>query len=169
MFQYYLCHLLGLGCTQGMIPCAFPVGPPDAGGYYDAQPFGTNTHLGSDWNGNGGGNTDLGDPVSAIADGTVTEAQDYEGGWGLVARVVHTLDNGQQVESLYAHLDSFEVTKGQHVEKGEQIGTIGTAHGHYPAHLHLEVRTAVGADIGTGYGEPDQGQIDPSAFIRMRR
>ena len=35
----------------------FPVGPPDAKGYYDAQSFGKNRHLGSDWNGVGGGNT----------------------------------------------------------------------------------------------------------------
>lgn len=49
----------------------FPVGKPDAKGYYDAQSFGKNNHLGSDWNGNGGGNSDFGDDVFSIADGVV--------------------------------------------------------------------------------------------------
>jgi len=40
----------------------YPVGKPDAKQYYNAQPFGKNYHLGDDWNGKGGGNTDLGDP-----------------------------------------------------------------------------------------------------------
>jgi len=41
----------------------FPVGRPDAKGYYNAQGFGKNAHLGDDWNGTGGGNSDLGDPI----------------------------------------------------------------------------------------------------------
>ncbi len=28
----------------------YPVGKPDAVGYYNAQPFGKNHHLGDDWN-----------------------------------------------------------------------------------------------------------------------
>jgi hypothetical protein len=41
----------------------FPAGKPDGEGYYNAQGFGKNNHLGADWNGNGGGNTDLGDTI----------------------------------------------------------------------------------------------------------
>src|SRR5262245_21661860 len=37
----------------------FPVGPPDAKGYYDARPFGRKGHMGSDRNGANGENTDL--------------------------------------------------------------------------------------------------------------
>lgn len=52
-----------------------PVGPPDAVGYYDAQPIGGDRgHLGSDWNGNGGGDSDLGDPIYAAAGGVVSAA-----------------------------------------------------------------------------------------------
>ena len=49
----------------------FPVGKPDGKNYYNAQPLGKNDHLGDDWNGTGGGNTDLGDPVYSIANGWV--------------------------------------------------------------------------------------------------
>jgi hypothetical protein len=39
----------------------YPVGKPNGKGYYNAQKFGENTHLGEDWNGVRGGNSDLGD------------------------------------------------------------------------------------------------------------
>ena len=141
-----------------------PVGAPDGAGYYDAQPFGANRHLGEDWNGNGGGNTDLGDPVTAIGDGVVTVAEDFEGGWGNVVRIVHHLRGGD-VESLYAHLDRIDVRVGQRVRRGQQVGTIGDAHHHYQAHLHLEVRARVGMDLGPGYAFDRSGYLDPSDFI----
>lgn len=149
----------------------FPVGPPDASGYYDAQPFGANDHLGSDWNGNGGGDSDLGDPVHAIAAGVVSVASDHGGGWGNVVRVVHACGEvpGREVESLYAHLDTIEVHEGQRVRRGQRLGTIGTAGGQYRAHLHLELRARRGMPLGGGYGEDTTGYLDPSAFILGHR
>lgn len=153
----------------------FPVGPPDARGYYDAQPFGVNDHLGNDWNGNGGGDSDLGDPVHAIAAGVVTVASDHGGGWGKVVRVVHAHGEapgqapGQEVESLYAHLETIEVEPGQRVGCGQRIGTIGTAGGQYRAHLHLELRAQPGLPLGGGYSKDTTGYLDPSAFILGHR
>lgn len=149
----------------------FPVGSPDAGGYYDAQPFGTNAHLGNDWNGNGGGDSDLGDPVYAISPGVVTVADDHSGGWGNVVRVAHTCraDPEQEVESLYAHLDTIDVRAGQRVLRGQRLGTIGNAHGQYLAHLHLELRAHHGMPLGGGYSQDQTGFLDPSAFIRGHR
>lgn len=147
----------------------FPVGPPDARGYYDAQPFGTNTHLGADWNGVGGGNTDLDDPVFTAATGVVTFAEDVGGGWGNVVRVAHRVDEHTCAESLYAHLDRIDVTVGSPVRRGDRIGGIGDAHGRYIAHLHFEIRATAGADLGGGYGAPDQSQLDPTAFIDAHR
>lgn len=165
---------LGPGCGRGRSHQAsddegfdFPVGAPDARGYYDAQPFGENAHLGSDWNGVGGGDSDLGDPVYAVARGKVVEVADHGGGWGNVVRIVHHA-GGRDVESLYAHLDRVDVVAGAMVLRGQPIGTIGTAGGHYPAHLHFELRRAPGLALGGGYGEPF-GQLDPSAFIRAHR
>jgi murein DD-endopeptidase MepM/ murein hydrolase activator NlpD len=143
-----------------------PVGPPDGRGYYNAQPFGANTHLGDDWNGVGGGDTDLGDPVYAVAAGVVVEAIDHGGGWGNVVRIVHACDG---VESLYAHLATIDVAAGATVRRGARIGTIGTAGGQYPAHLHLELRARSGMPLGGGYGTDTTGYLDPTAFITNHR
>jgi murein DD-endopeptidase MepM/ murein hydrolase activator NlpD len=151
----------------------FPVGDGDAHGYYDAQPFGGDrAHLGNDWNGVRGGDSDLGDPVLAVAEGRVTDAADYEGGWGNVVRVLHRVReaDGREylVESLYAHLEQIDVVVGARVTRGQQLGTIGTAGGIYRAHLHLEIRDRPGRPLGLGYGPPF-AQVDPTAFIRARR
>lgn len=150
-------------------PCVQPpVGPPDAADYYVAQGFGENAHLGEDWNGRGGGNTDKGDPVFAMADGVVTQADEGGPGWGPVVRVRHrlaSLEGPREYESLYAHLGRIDVAVGETVRRGAPLGTIGDAHGLYVAHLHLEVRDIVGLPIGPGYGHDRTGYVDPRAWI----
>jgi len=150
----------------------FPVGIPDGENYYLASKFGNRNHLGEDWNGRGGGNTDLGDPVHAIANGVVTVAEDICCGWGNVVRVVHKLEghpNFKYLESVYAHLDKINVVEGQLLSKGQNLGTIGTAHGTYVAHLHLELRDFIDMSMGPGYSSDWEGYLDPSAFIRNNR
>lgn len=150
----------------------YPVGKPEAKGYYNAQPFGKNNHLGDDWNGRGGGNTDLGDPVYAIANGYVTQAINFYGGWGRVMRIAHAIpkdDSLIMVESLYAHMDTMSMRKGDWVMKGTQVGTIGNANGIYLAHLHLEIRDGVGYDLGGGYSSITKGYLDPTRFIKENR
>ena len=147
----------------------FPVGPPHAHGYYNAQPFGENFHLGDDWNGLGGGNTDRGDPVFSISKGRVSSARDEGPGWGKVIRILHRIDSTTLVESLYAHLDTLLVQPGDSLDRGVQIGTIGTADGAYLAHLHLEIRTITGMPVGGGYDTQTEGYTDPTAFIRAHR
>jgi len=146
----------------------FPVGKPDANGYYNAQKFTINNHLGDDWNGKGGGNTDLGDPLYAIGNGYVNFAEDIGGGWGNVIRIVHTY-KGNYYESLYAHCDKISIKKGSFVTKGMQIGTIGNAGGAYYAHLHLEIRDSILMDIGGGYSKNTEGFLDPTKFINSNR
>lgn len=150
----------------------FPIGRPDARGYYDAQPFGENTHLGEDWNANTGGNSDLGDPVYVIGHGVVSFAGYVTGGWGNIVRVVHTYEeDGQrkQIESFYAHLDEIAVKEGDALRRGALVGTMGDADGRYYAHLHLELRDVVGLSHGPGYAEQTEGWISPSDFIRAHR
>lgn len=147
----------------------FPVGRPNARGYYNAQKFTENNHLGEDWNSVKGGNSDLGDPIYNIADGYVKEAKNYGGGWGNVIRIVHYLPNSNKVESLYAHCDTIFIKEKQWVRKGDKIGTIGTANGAYFAHLHFEMRDDLNLPLGAGYSSNTKGYINPTKFIKTHR
>jgi murein DD-endopeptidase MepM/ murein hydrolase activator NlpD len=120
-----------------------PVGREGTKRYYVARGFRANGHLGEDWNGEGGGDTDLGDPVFCTAHGIVQFAQDYKMGWGNVIIVRHAyFERGtvNYVDSLYGHLHQIHVKVGQKVSRGQKIGTIGNNHGQYDAHLHFELR-----------------------------
>src|SRR5436190_1605700 len=119
-----------------------PVGRDGAKNYYVARGFRPNGHLGEDWNGQGGGDTDLGDSVTCTANGVVVFAQDYKLGWGNVVIVRHAYSEGgaiNYIDSLYGHLNEFVVRVGESVARGQKIGTIGNNHGQYSAHLHFEL------------------------------
>lgn len=123
----------------------YPVGKPDAAGYYVYRGFSPYGHLGEDWNGDGGGDTDEGDPVYSIAHGVVVFSEDYRKGWGNVIIIRHAYRerNGQIafVDSLYGHLKVRSVKVGQQVSRGQLVGTIGTGpYRMYAAHLHFEIR-----------------------------
>ena len=145
----------------------FPVGKPNAKGYRDAQPFAENNHSGEDWNGNGGGDSDLGDPIYAIANGWVSVSENKGGGWCNVVRVVHQVD-GVFLESLYAHLDTMDKEVGEWVKRGEQIGTIGKC-ADYFAHLHLELRNQPDMPLGNGYSSEDKRLLSPTTYINAHR
>lgn len=150
----------------------FPVGKPNARGYYNAQKFGRNFHLGDDWNGNGGGNSDLKDPVYSIAHGIVISAKREPQNWGNVVRVLHNTGTRQKpvyIESVYAHLDKIHVRRGKVVRRGQKIGTIGNVGGVYLAHLHLEIRDTINKAIGDGYDRITTGYLNPTRFIKKSR
>ncbi len=133
----------------------FPVGKPDAKGYSRSRGLrlATPRHLGEDWNGNGGGNTDLGDPVYSIGMGLVTYAADARGRWGKVVIVRHAFRDPKSgkvlcCQTLYSHLDRIDVKLGQLVGRGAQVGTIGTNRGMYQAHLHAELHFNVLVNCG---------------------
>jgi murein DD-endopeptidase MepM/ murein hydrolase activator NlpD len=146
----------------------FPVGKPNAHSYYNAQKFQENNHLGDDWNGINGGNTDLGDPIYSAANGYISEVKDYEGGWGLVVKIIH-LHNKKLYQSIYAHCDTVLVAEGSLIKKGEQLATIGNCNGYYLAHLHFEIRDDINLDIGAGYSLDTSGYLDPTDFINKNR
>jgi murein DD-endopeptidase MepM/ murein hydrolase activator NlpD len=151
----------------------FPVGKPDAQGYYKARGFRSHGHLGEDWDGVGGGDTDLGDPIYSIGDGIVVFARDCHMGWGNVVIVRHTFrENGmvKNVDALYGHLLAMLVHRGQTVARGQKIATMGTAHGLYDAHLHLEIRKNI--EIGmsrAAFARDFNNYYDPSTFIASHR
>ncbi|PZR70544.1 MAG: hypothetical protein DLM73_17565 [Chthoniobacterales bacterium] len=150
----------------------FPIGSENGAFAYNAQPFTQNRHLGDDLNGIGGENSDLGDPVFAIADGGVLFAREAGPGWGNVIILLHAYEeNGARkyVQSYYGHVDEILVVPKQMVRRGEQIATIGTADGKYWAHLHFEMREFTTPFIGPGYRDDTRGWLDPSAFIASHR
>jgi murein DD-endopeptidase MepM/ murein hydrolase activator NlpD len=151
----------------------YPVGKPDAKGYYKARGFRSNGHLGEDWDGVGGGDTDLGDPIYCIGDGVVVFARDCHQGWGNVIIVRHAYRDGgvtRNIDSLYGHLLAIMVHRGQTVRRGQQIATLGNAHGLYDAHLHLEIRKNL--EIGMSrakFAQDFSNYYDPSQFILQHR
>lgn len=131
-------------------------------------------HTGDDLNGIGGMNTDLGDPVFAVADGLVVFAGEPSPEWGNVVVVAHQAvssrdPQGKPIHSMYAHLDRINVTKGALVGRGTKVGTVGTANGYYPAHLHFEMRATDGVDIGGGYEMQPANRLDPMATVQAYR
>lgn len=152
----------------------YPVGPPSAKNYYKFRGFIPKNieHLGEDWNGTGGGNTDFGDYVYAAGDGVVFAAENHHGGWGNVIRMVHNIGTKEKpiyVETLYAHVASMWGRPGNKLKRGDILGTIGTAAGKYHAHLHFELHLIPGKDIKVGYRGDTAGYRDPTLFIENHR
>jgi murein DD-endopeptidase MepM/ murein hydrolase activator NlpD len=76
-----------------------------------------------------------GDPVGASQAGTVQFAGWYHG-YGNMIIVAH----GGGVTTQYAHLSSFDVEPGTHVDRGTIIGRAGSTGRATSPHLHYEVR-----------------------------
>jgi hypothetical protein len=146
-----------------------PVGLDNGKKYYKARGMRPNGHLGEDWNGVGGGNTDLGDPVYCTANGLVVYANDFRSGWGNVVIVRHAfMERGdvRYVDSLYGHLDRILCKEGQRLDRGDKLGTIGTAHGQYPAHLHFEMRKDLRVGMYRSMFPRDyRSYFDPTQFV----
>jgi len=150
----------------------FPLGSEHGAFAYNAQPFTENRHLGDDLNGIGGENSDIGDPIYAIADGRVLFAEEGGPGWGNIIIVLHAYEeNGtrQYLQSYYAHLETMLVRPRDEVRRGEQIATVGNAGGRYWAHLHFEMREFITPFVGPGYRQDTRGWINPSEFIQAHR
>jgi murein DD-endopeptidase MepM/ murein hydrolase activator NlpD len=82
----------------------------------------------------------IGTPVYAAADGVVIASKfgAWYGGYGNHIIISHP--NGTQ--TLYAHLNSVDVSYGAQVAKGTAIGTVGNTGKSTGPHLHFEVRGA---------------------------
>jgi murein DD-endopeptidase MepM/ murein hydrolase activator NlpD len=148
-----------------------PVGL-DGQSYYKARGFRPNGHLGEDWNGKGGGDTDLGAPVYSTGHGLVVFARDYRAGWGNVVIIRHAyMENGRTefADSLYGHLDEILVKENQQVTRGQKIGTIGNNRGMYDAHLHFELRRNILIGMHRHRFPRDfTSYWDPTSFITAR-
>jgi murein DD-endopeptidase MepM/ murein hydrolase activator NlpD len=163
----------------------------DGDGWYNAQDWGEfNTdlgglHSGEDWNNEGGGASDVGNPVYAVSHGEVVGSRPVtsRGGAsvGSVLVLRHILLEGQVVYSLYWHINVIAGLQGE-IRRDQQIGTIADIRPALFPHLHFEIRTtAVNLDDlylndrGNGYYDSfealqaDGFTLDPSDFIDAHR
>ena len=106
------------------------------------SPFGWRTHpiFGSKSFHSG---VDIGGPnygvIKASNSGKVIYSGWY-GGYGKVVILEHGIINGKPVTTLYAHMSSTKVAKGQSVTKGQVLGYEGTTGYSTGPHCHFEVR-----------------------------
>jgi murein DD-endopeptidase MepM/ murein hydrolase activator NlpD len=80
----------------------------------------------------------IGTPIRAAASGVVKKATNvgYSGGYGIMA----VLDHGG-LDTLYGHMSRIVVQSGDHVNRGDIIGYVGSTGRSTGPHLHLEVRS----------------------------
>lgn len=152
----------------------YPVGKPDAVGYFKARGFWPNGHMGEDWNGTGGGDSDLGAPIYATARGVVVLSEDVRLGWGncVIIRHIYREPGGKidMVDSLYGHLLDRSVKVGQVVERGQLVGRMGNNRGMYPSHLHFEIRKNLAIGMNRSkFARDYSNYYSPTAFIKAHR
>lgn len=90
----------------------------------------------------------IGTPVSSVLSGTVRDTGNTDAfpgcrSWGKWVLVEH--NNG--LTSLYAHLSSIQVSKGQKVEQGERIALSGSTGVSTGPHLHLTLYASQGVQV----------------------
>ena len=76
-----------------------------------------------------------GDPVLAVADGTVSDVITSRKGLGNVVEITHP---GGYV-TRYAHLADITVSRGQRVQRGRKIASVGISGNTFAPHLHFEL------------------------------
>lgn len=110
---------------------------PVLGDYTISSPFGTRvdpitgeirTHEGVDIAG------DIGMQVVASRSGTVTHA-----GWARGFGKLVIIDHGEGLQTYYGHLSDFSVRYGQKVDKGQEVGKMGSTGRSTGPHLHFQV------------------------------
>ncbi len=99
-----------------------------------------------------------GTPIWAASDGVVSYAAPLST-YGNVVIITHSID-GQIYTTVYAHLNSFNVSVGSEVSQGQQIGTMGTTGRVTGPHLHFEVH------IGAWRGQA-VGSVNPLKYIPL--
>jgi Membrane proteins related to metalloendopeptidases len=77
----------------------------------------------------------IGTEIYATGDGKVVNVEKSKWGYGNLL----TIDHGFGYKTQYAHLQKFEVKKGQNVKRGQLIGYVGNTGKSTAPHLHYEV------------------------------
>jgi murein DD-endopeptidase MepM/ murein hydrolase activator NlpD len=97
-------------------------------------------------------------PIYAASDGKVIRADSRSSGYGKHIRI----DHGFGYLTLYAHLNKYNVKRGQKVKKGDIIGYVGSTGRSQAPHLHYEVQKDKKRvnPINFYYGNLSPGEFD---------
>ncbi|MBT4359220.1 MAG: M23 family metallopeptidase [Candidatus Pacebacteria bacterium] len=90
----------------------------------------------------------LGTSITPFMQGEVVYAGEIF--WGYGKHII--IEHGDNIRSIYAHLDKIYVFEGQKVNIGDEIGRMGSTGWSTGPHLHLEIRV---------YGIP----VNPRVFL----
>ncbi|GAA0462508.1 murein hydrolase activator EnvC family protein [Alkalibacillus silvisoli] len=119
-------------------------------------------HNGIDMGGNGS------PPIYAAATGEVYRVTSgctvgntgCGGGYGNVVYMTHYID-GVPYDTVYAHLSSVNVSVGDVVQQGQQIGNMGNTGHSYGPHLHFEIHR------GGPWNDEKSNAVDPKQYISV--
>ena len=163
-------YYIGAGCkeSQDIATCANAQLPPDTQFW---RPLNSGLMYSTWWSDelSGGGcrshagvdiANDYGTNVYPIANGKVVFAGYASDGYGNKIIVHHNI-NGRNYSSLYGHLSSINVSKGQIVTKDQVIGHVGSTGRSYGNHLHLNVCVGLKSCVSRG------DTVDPGAYINF--
>ena len=151
-------------------------------GWYVATRFGERyslgIHPGEDWNGTGGGNTDLGQEVHAVASGRVAFSGDCGRLWGHVIMIDHVLyehESRREIRSAYVHLRDRRVEVGEVVKRRQVMGSINGTGAHVgPSPWAVRSDATLSPTYWPSSHEHDldwiRGRYEPpTAFVSERR
>lgn len=121
--------------VDGLWPYPVPAPATISARFGQDGPHWSSRHTGTDWA------APAGTPVLAATNGVVLAVVDAADGhpFGTFVTVPHA-DN---VVTVYAHLESAAVVRGQELTGGQQLGTVGSTGNSTGPHLHFEVRPQI--------------------------
>ncbi|GGI16481.1 murein hydrolase activator EnvC family protein [Gottfriedia solisilvae] len=97
-------------------------------------------------------------PVVSAGDGVVIRAY-TSSSYGNCVFITHNI-GGQVWTTVYAHLDSFNVSTGQSVSKGTKIGFMGNTGHSFGQHLHFELHKGE-------WNASKSNAVDPQKYINF--
>ena len=111
-------------------------------GVYNYELYGNSMHTGIDIADNSKPN------IYPYKDGTVVKVVYGSTGYGYYVIVSHGKDeNGNELQTLYAHMSKINVSVGQQVTQSTALGRMGTTGLSTGIHLHFEIRVLNGSKM----------------------
>lgn len=97
-------------------------------------------------------------PVVSAANGVVIRAY-KSSSYGNAVFISHNID-GKVFTTVYAHMNSYSVSAGQTISKGQQIGFMGNTGESFGQHLHFELHAGQ-------WNQAKSNAVDPEKYINF--